>query len=70
MMYECPWGSGKVDSDAAACPRHHSAGCYKEAGMDSFIQVITTTEKREDAERIARELVEKRWPAACKSSGR
>ena len=27
--------------------------------MDSAIQVVTTTDKREDAERIARTLVEK-----------
>ncbi|MBI4632708.1 MAG: divalent-cation tolerance protein CutA [Deltaproteobacteria bacterium] len=32
--------------------------------MRKFIQVLTTTEKREDAERIARLLVEKRL-AAC-----
>jgi periplasmic divalent cation tolerance protein len=32
--------------------------------MDGFIQVTTTTEKREDAERIARTLVESRL-AAC-----
>ena len=32
--------------------------------MDSAIQVVTTTDKREDAERIARTLVEKRL-AAC-----
>ena len=32
--------------------------------MDSAIQVVTTTDKREDAERIARTLVEMRL-AAC-----
>jgi periplasmic divalent cation tolerance protein len=32
--------------------------------MDEFIQVMTTTDKREDAERIARTLVEERL-AAC-----
>lgn len=32
--------------------------------METFIQVITTVEKREDAQRIARALVEKRL-AAC-----
>lgn len=32
--------------------------------MDPFIQVTTTTDKREDAERIARALVEERL-AAC-----
>ena len=32
--------------------------------MEGFIQVTTTTEKKEDAERIARSLVETRL-AAC-----
>jgi periplasmic divalent cation tolerance protein len=32
--------------------------------MPDYIQVVTTTDKREDAERIARELVEQRL-AAC-----
>ena len=32
--------------------------------MEEYIQVITTTEKKEDAERIAKTLVEKRL-AAC-----
>jgi periplasmic divalent cation tolerance protein len=32
--------------------------------METFIQVLTTTDKREDAERIARSLVERRL-AAC-----
>lgn len=32
--------------------------------MEEYIQVITTLEKKEDAEMIAREMVEKRW-AAC-----
>lgn len=32
--------------------------------MEEFIQVITTTDKKEDAERIARTLVDKRL-AAC-----
>lgn len=32
--------------------------------METFIQVVTTVEKREDAQRIARVLVEKRL-AAC-----
>jgi periplasmic divalent cation tolerance protein len=32
--------------------------------MDSYIQVVTTTEKREDGEKIAKALVEKRL-AAC-----
>ena len=32
--------------------------------MEGFIQVTTTTEKREDADRIARTLVERRL-AAC-----
>ena len=32
--------------------------------MDEYIQVVTTTEKKEDAERIAKALVEKRL-AGC-----
>ena len=32
--------------------------------MDEYIEVVTTTEKREDAEKIARSLVEERL-AAC-----
>ena len=32
--------------------------------MSEYLQVVTTTEQREDAERIARELVERRL-AAC-----
>ncbi|MBN1615210.1 MAG: divalent-cation tolerance protein CutA [Deltaproteobacteria bacterium] len=37
--------------------------------MDSFIQITTTTEKREDAERIARSLVEARLAACVQIAG-
>jgi periplasmic divalent cation tolerance protein len=37
--------------------------------MEGFIQVTTTTERREDAERIARALVEKRLAACVQIAG-
>ena len=37
--------------------------------MTDFIQVVTTTEHREDAERIARTLVEERLAACVQVSG-
>ena len=37
--------------------------------VTSFIQVVTTAAKREDAERIAKELVEKRLAACAQVSG-
>jgi periplasmic divalent cation tolerance protein len=38
-------------------------------GMNDYIQVVTTTEHREDAERIARTLVEERLAACVQVSG-
>ncbi len=37
--------------------------------MSDYIQVVTTTERREDAERIARALVEQRLAACAQVSG-
>jgi periplasmic divalent cation tolerance protein len=37
--------------------------------MSEYIEVLTTTERREDAERIARELVERRLVACVQISG-
>jgi periplasmic divalent cation tolerance protein len=37
--------------------------------MTDYIQVVTTTERREDAERIARSLVEERLAACAQVSG-
>jgi hypothetical protein len=38
--------------------------------MTDFIQVVTTTDSREDADRIARALVEQRVAGASRSWGR
>jgi periplasmic divalent cation tolerance protein len=39
------------------------------AAMTSYIQVVTTTARREEAERIARELVERRLAACAQIAG-
>jgi periplasmic divalent cation tolerance protein len=41
----------------------------REGSMESFIQVVTTTETREAAEQIARALVEKRLAACVQIDG-
>jgi periplasmic divalent cation tolerance protein len=43
--------------------------CRSTRAMSDYIQVVTTTERREDAERIARALVEERLAACVQVTG-